>query len=164
MIAKVVSRVFLAFFIILFSQLPVFVDQYEIRLQGHVAESLRQIQAFQTAAAMSGKTLPQYISKFAEQADPDFKSQGKLMEDAVERNLSLTRASEALKVANLFIRPVVFIRYVDTQVLADAWKSFTPGLSFDLNMALWAGTGFLFGWLLLMALKGVFGPESVKKV
>jgi hypothetical protein len=163
MIVKVFSRVFVVFCILLFSQLPVFVDQYELRLEGHLAESNRQKEAFQTAAAVGGKTLDQYISKFLEQSDADFKIQGKLMEDAVERNLFLARSSEALRAANPLLRPIVFIRYVDNKVLHDAWKSFTPGLSLNENVGVWAMIGLIFGWCLLMSLKGAWGSVPSKK-
>jgi hypothetical protein len=163
MIAKWVTRLFIVFFILLFSQLPVFVDQYEIRLQGHLAESMRQIEAFQTAAAAGGKTLDQYIEKFLEQPDADFTAQGKLMKEAVDRNRLLARATEALRTANPFLRPIVFIRYVDNQVLTDAWKSFTPGLSLTLNVCLWAGIGLIVGGCSLLALRSIWGWLTSQK-
>lgn len=151
------SRVLVILCILSFSQLPVFVDQYRIRLQGHLAESQRQVEAFQTAATTGGKSLDQYIAKFLEQADADFKHQGTLMQGAMERNQFLQNACNALQDANPFLRPVVFIRYLDNQILAEAWRSFTPGLSLSVHVAVWALVGCAFGWCLVLALRGIFG-------
>lgn len=163
MIAKVLSRIFVIAIILLFSQLPVFVDQYEIRLEGHLAESNRQIEAFRTAAAVGGKSLEQYILKFLDQSDTDFKAQGNLMQEAVERNRFLINACEALNKANPLARPVVFIRYVDNQVLKDAWKSFLPGLSLNVNVVVWASIGCIVGLIVLFALKGALGASGPQK-
>ena len=156
MIAKVLSRLLILFFVLLSSQLPVFVDQYVLRLEGHLAESNRQIVSFQEAASMSSKTLNAYISKFLEQPDVDFKNQGKIMQDAVERNLFLSSARDALYSANPLIRPIVFVRYVDSHIVADAWKSFAVGISFTLDVGVWALIGLIMGWIFLMALSGLW--------
>ena len=170
MIARVLSRLFVVIFVLLFSQLPVFVDQYVIRLEGHLAESSRQIAAITEAASLGGKTLNAYITKFLEQSDADFKAQGTVMRDAVERNLFLSTACEALHSQNPLLRPVVFVRYVDTHVFADAWKSFAPGLTLTLDVGVWALIGLVIGWVLLMALRGLWqslvrpsSPPSVEQ-
>ena len=45
MIQRFVSRIFIIGCVLIFLQLPVFVDQYAIRLEGHLSESRRQIAA-----------------------------------------------------------------------------------------------------------------------
>ena len=153
---KIVTRLFVLLCVVLFAQLPLFVEQYMLRLEGHRAESRRQIEAFSEAASAGGKTLDQYIAKFLAQKDTDFAAQGQVMKQAVVRNQFLESASEALAAANPLMRPVVFVRYVDTQVLADAWESFSPGFLLTLNFGVWAGIGFVMGCLLLLALRGVW--------
>lgn len=156
MIFKIVSRFIIIGGILLFSQLPVFVDQYMLRLDGHLAESNRQVAAFQEGASIGGKTLEQYIKKFIDQSDPDFKNQGIIMQQTVERNRFLAIASAALHSANPLLRPALFVRYVDSQVCADAWKSFAPGLSWTKDVALWALIGLVVGWTVSMALFGLW--------
>ena len=141
----------------LFAQIPVFVDQYLMRLEGHVAESRLQIDAYTKAALAGKKTLDQYILKFLEQTDADFLSQGRVMKKAVDRNAFLESSCEALQAANPLIRPLVCARYLDREIIADTWNGFTPGLLVDTNLAVWAFIGFVSGWLLLYAIAGLFG-------
>ena len=154
------SRIFIIGCVLIFLQLPVFVDQYAIRLEGHLSESRRQIAAFSEAASVGGKTLDQYISKFSEQTDGDFQAQGTLMQRAVERNQFLARACTALREAKPFFRPIVFIQYVDADVLSDAWKSFAPGFSLTLNVALFGFIGWVFGWLVVLVFRGALSSSK----
>lgn len=151
---KILRWLFVLLCTALFAQFPVFVDQYIMRLEGHLAESRRQIEAFTEAASAGGKTLDQYITKFLGQSDADFLAQGKVMRTAVNRNQFLTSACEALQSANPIIRPAVFVRYVDSTLLVETWNGFTPGLLITINLAVWALIGFVCGWLLLSSLRG----------
>lgn len=151
---KILRWLFVLLCVVLFAQFPVFVDQYLMRLEGHLAESSHQIDAFTQAAFVGGKTLDQYITKFLEQSDPDFFSQGKVMQSAVNRHQFLTTACVALQSANPLVRPIVFVRYVDRTLLAETWDGFTPGLLITLNLAVWAFIGFICGWLSLSSVRG----------
>ena len=137
-----------------FAQVPVFVDQYLMRLEGHLVESRHHVDAFTDAAAAGGKTLDQYIAKFLEQSDTDFLAQGDLMQAAVARNKFLAEACEALQSASPIIRPIVFVRYLDQEILAETWNGFEPGLLITTNLVVWASIGFVFGWLLLSSMSG----------
>ena len=154
---KIVRWLFVLLCTALFAQFPIFVDQYLMRLEGHLAESSHQIDAFTQAAFAGGKSLDQYITKFLAQSDPDFLAQGRVMQAAVGRHHFLTSACAALQSANPFVRPVVFVRYVDRTLLAETWDGFTPGLLITLNLALWAFIGFVCGWLLLSSFCGFWG-------
>lgn len=163
MIDKVMSRLFVVLCVLLFAELPVFVDLYQIRLEGHLAESKRQIDAFQTAAVAGGKSLSDYILKFLEQTDADFNAQGHLMQEALERNNFLKSACEALQRAHPLLKPVVFIRYIDNQVLADAWKTFSPGLFLSESVVIWALIGGAVGIGCILAVKGLFSLRRCKE-
>ena len=146
MIQKVVSRLFIVAIACVFLQIPFFVEQYAVRLEGHQAESQRQIAAFTEAAAAGGKTLDLYTAKFLEQQDQDFRSQGMVMQKAIERHQFLTRACDALHNAGPFLKPFVFVRYFDSEVVADAWKGFTPGFSLSLSVVVFGVIGLIVGW------------------
>ena len=147
---NMISQLFAIACAIVFFQLPIFVDQYLIRLEGHYAESQRLIAALTEAAHMGGKSLDQYIAKFEAQKDKDFQVQGQLMGKAVERNLFLERSCAALRSSGPFSRPVVFLRCIDSQVLSDAWHSFIPGFSLTLHVAVFGVAGWLFGWAIIL--------------
>ncbi len=155
-----ISRLFVCIVLLAFSQLPVFVDQYMIRLDGHLAESNRQVAAFQEAASVGGRTLDEYIAKFLEQVDRDFVVQGTLMQAAVERNRFLAAASSALHAATPLVRPAVCIRYVDSLIVVDAWNSFAPGVALTLDVGLWALIGLVVGWILVLAFRGLWHSIS----
>ena len=138
----------------LFAQVPVFVDQYLMRLEGRLAENRLQVDAYTKAAKDGKKTLDQYIAKFLVQTDADFSAQGTVMQAAVSRKAFLEEACEALQLSSPLVRPLVFVRYLDWQTLADTWSGFTPGLLVDMNLVVWAIIGFASGWAALYALFG----------
>ena len=138
----------------LFAQVPVFVDQYLMRLEGRLAENLLQVDAYIKVAKDGKKTLDQYIAKFLAQPDTDFSAQGKVMQATVSRKAFLEEACEALRSSSPLVRPIVFVRYLDGQTFADTWNGFTPGLLVDTNLVVWALIGFASGWAMLYAFSG----------
>ena len=146
---NVLQQLFLLFCALVCLQLPIFVDQYLLRLEGHQAESQRQIDALTEVARVGGKDVDQYITKFLAQGDRDFHSQGLLMQETVERNRFLIKACTALREAGPFSRPIIFLRYLDAKVLAATWGSFTPGLSPTIHVFVFGLAGWLIGWTVL---------------
>jgi hypothetical protein len=144
------ERLFCLLLFFLFSQLPLYVNEYLIRLEGHLAESNRQIAKFQDVAALSNKTLEQYIAKFFAQSDKDFRRHGELMKEAVRRNQFLTQAVSDIKDANPLLRPFYFVRYFERKVALDALHEFYFGFVFSWDVILWGLMGWILGWILFI--------------
>ena len=153
---KLLRWVVVLFCTALFAQVPLFVDQYLMRLEGRLAESRLQVEAYVKTAKDGKKTLDQYIAKFLAQTDSDFSSQGRVMQDAVCRKAFLESACEALQSSSPLIRPLVFVRYLDWQTVIDTWNGFTPGLLVESNLIVWALIGFASGWAVLYGFSGLW--------
>lgn len=150
-------------FALSFAQIPVFIDQYQMRLEGHLAESEQQVRAYEEVAALRHKTLDEYIARFLNQADPDFHAEGQLIRRVIFRAKELARAREALVSAHPIFRPIVFVRYVDQDILNETWQGFTPGLLITAQLAIWAGVGALMAFIVCWGIRSVWASVRPQK-
>ena len=145
-----------------FSQLPLFMQQYQHHLSGHVAELKTQIQSMINAASLTGKSLQQYVIKFLKSEDLDFRNQGELMTDMIHRYDNLRAGHNALQESSIYAKPMIFIRHLDWDIAQSTWKSFEVGFSFSMDGLAYAVIGIVFGlslfWLLSKVLKTIIQP------
>lgn len=139
------DRLFIIMGVLIFSQFPLFMQQYEMRLSGHVAESARFIAELQVKASSAKKTLPEYIQKFLTQKDADFADHGRLLENTVDRHLVLAQAATSLEKASIMTKPFIFVSCLQLDVFQESLHGFAPGLSFTLETFIYAFMGLLLG-------------------
>ena len=137
--------------ILLFCQLPLFIQQYEMRLAGHVAESARLVQDLEKSAALTHKSLQAYIDKFLQQDDSDFVSSGQVMQKAVKRYADLSVALSSLQHAGPVKRPFVFLAHLQGDSFQESLHNFTPGFSLTLETIVYGVMGLLV-WVALFQL------------
>lgn len=140
------DRVFAVASALCFAQIPIFMQQYQQLLYGHIAELKVQVDAMQKVAAATGKSLPEYISRFTSSGDPDFIGQGQLMNGMVERTFSLTEASHSLSSATVLEKPFVFFNHMSWDIVSSTFSSFQAGIPFSLEGFIYAFVGVLFGY------------------
>lgn len=128
---------------VLFSQAPMFINQYMQNLSGHVAELNLQIGTLRNAAETSGKTLPEYIGKFLKSPDPDFSAQGVWLGDIMDRFSSMNTSLTALQDSSLWARPLLFVRHCYLDIVEQTYREFTPGLPFSIEGIAYAVAGML---------------------
>lgn len=157
-----IDRLFVVAFAVLFSQFPLFIQQYHQRLSGHAAELHMQLDAMRKIAKQSGKTLDQYIQKFLASADFDFSKQGNLMHAMQERYVKLSDATIAMQNASVLTKPYVFLIHLDFEVAKAASNQFSPGLLFNLEGFCYALCGIAFGYLCFQIL--AFPFRRLKKI
>ncbi|MBA2369445.1 MAG: DUF2937 family protein [Candidatus Protochlamydia sp.] len=143
---QVLDRFFVVFGAFLGSQIPQYLQQYTQRLAGHVAELDFQIAKLKKIAAMSGKTLDQYIHKFEQNTDPDFVRQGEFMDGIVIRWQELNQALSNLTEASVWKHPFVFLKEMDYSIARNTYESFQPGLNLTTEGFLYACLGILMGY------------------
>jgi hypothetical protein len=143
-----------------FSQIPLFVDQYAIRLEGHVSECNRLVETYRQAAKDGNKNLNDYIEKFVTSSDSDFEREGSLIKAVVTRAEFLQNASLSLRETTPVLRPFAFVRYADEKVAQDAWKSFALGFSFTVEGIAWCAFGAIFGIISCASLRNFFGIKA----
>lgn len=166
-VGGLIDRVFAVCGALTFSQIPLFMQQYQHHLAGHVAELQTQVQGMKNTAALTGKSLQQYVVKFLSSEDLDFKNQGELMNHMINRYHGLVESYQALRDAPVYSKPVLFIKYFDWGIGRSTWSSFDIGFSFTLEGAVYAFIGLLLGyfifWMLSKMLKNILRPLQFKK-
>jgi hypothetical protein len=147
-IGGLIDRLFAVAGALIFSQMPLFMQHYQQHLSGHVNELQIQVQGMRNAAAMTGKTLQQYVIKFLNSGDIDFNNQGELMNEMIHRYNSLSEGYHALQEASFYSKPFVFLKYLDKNIAQSTWNSFEVGLSFNVEGIAYAIIGIGFGLLM----------------
>lgn len=145
-LSTMLDRIFAVIFAITLMQCPLFMEQYSIRLSGHVNEVTYQVKEMEKVARGSGKTLDQYIEKFSTSHDGDFSQQGKLMEAMVSRRERLANALSAIMHANVFTRPFIFLFKSDWDIVHATANNYQIGLSLSLESAIYAFIGLVLGY------------------
>jgi hypothetical protein len=128
------------------SQAPLFMLQYTQRLAGHVQELQLQVAMMRQAASLTGKSLEQYVGKFLASQDPDFLSQGILMQKMTVRADLMARQLHALQEATPLSRPFIFLSHINWEIARPTLKAFEPGLSFTLETGLYMVVGIALGY------------------
>lgn len=141
---------------IILMQLPMFIDQYSMRLSGHVEELNYQVNKMEYYASLSKKTLEQYIRKFILSKDADFSAQGKIMEEMRNREKKLTDSLLSLKQGNLLTRPFIFLFQSDWGIVDATFQYYQMGISFSFESIIYAIIGILLGYYLYKILSAFF--------
>lgn len=111
-----------------FSQVPEFIQQYVQRLGGHLDEARRQLERFQATAAQSGLSLDQLIHATAATADPAVARLGAVIRDSQARVAVLSADEQAIRAAQLFSRPFVFLHHAEPEIVRATWSIFRPAV------------------------------------
>lgn len=168
-VGGLIDRLFAVASALIFSQIPIFMQHYQQHLSGHVTELQMQVQSMRNAAALTGKSLQQYVIKFLSSEDVDFKNQGNLMNEMIHRYNSLSEGHQALQEASIYSKPIVFLKYFDKNIAQSTWNSFEIGLSFNIEGIIYALIGIGFGLLVYRLLFKAAGsflnllPISIRK-
>lgn len=133
------------------SQAPEFFQQYLQRLGGHLDEARRQLAQFEAVARQSGITLQQLIDTTQAQQPAAVAKLGGVIAENQQRVESLAAAESALREANLFERPFVFLRHVDWDIAARTWEVFKPAVPVTIEGLVYAGAGMVLALVLYQA-------------
>lgn len=149
----ILDRIFAVASALCFAQLPLFMQQYQQQLYGHIAELKVQVDAMQRVASATGKSLPEYISRFTSSGDPDFMGQGQLMGEMVERTFSLSEASQSLSSATVFQKPFVFFSHVNWDIASSTFSNFQIGVPVSVEGLIYGFVGIIFGYFFFQTLR-----------
>lgn len=141
---------------LVFSQAPMFMQQYTQQLGGHVAELRLQIEAMTQAADQSGKTLELFIQKFTSNSDLDVMRQGEIMQKMLERYHSLSETYLLLSQSSAFTKPFIFVSDLYGDIAKSTLATFNFGLEFSLEGLIYALIGIFFGYSIFAGIKKGF--------
>lgn len=141
MLKGIVDRFFAVAGAFIGSQIPVYMQQYTQRLSGHLAELSHWIQEMTKVAALSEKSLEQYIEKFIQSSDPDFSRQGELMQAVVQRWEDFSQTLHHLAEAPVYSKAFVFFSEIKYEIARHTVYQFQPGISLTLEGMAYALAG-----------------------
>ena len=143
----VVERVVIVGTALIFSQIPLFMQQYEQQLVGRIGELKLQIGAFTKAA--NGYSLDVYVEKFTSHNDSFFVNHGEILKGIIERYDSLKTSYATLESASLLSKPFLFISHAKADIALSTWTHFDLGLPLTMEGAVYALFGVLAGMAII---------------
>lgn len=132
------------------SQFPEFSQQYMQRLGGAAAEMDTIVATYSADAAAAQMSLDTYIDTLSKEG-PLSQTQARNMQTHLERHAYLTRTLDQLSGAGPFMRARMAAYMGDRDVAQQAFDIYKPAVPATFEGAVFAGTGFLGGWLGLSA-------------
>lgn len=161
---KIIDHLCVVLAAILFLQIPLLIQQYQLQLSGRVAELQWQVDAMRQAATQTSKSLEQYIEKFVKNNDEDIVRQGEVMHRVKQRWTRLSTGLNALETSSLLTRPLVFVYYLQYDVLKATFSIFALGIPFTFEGIIYGMIGMAFGYglsRLLVSFGATFKKRSV---
>ncbi|EPX85137.1 DUF2937 family protein [Salipiger mucosus] len=138
------------------SQFPEFSQQYVQRLGGAVDELSRVVARFERDAADLGLAPGEALRQLGSGGDFGARQADGLRE-TIARHERLSADLAALRGAGPLDRARLALHMDDREILDRAWDDFRPAVPVTLDGAMFAGAGFLGGWLLTGVLLSVLG-------
>jgi len=141
------DKVFAVCGAIAFCQAPLVMQQYSLRLAGHLEENALAYQQIVNLAKSNQKSIQEYLDVFVQNSDPVLSSQGKFLQDVCMRHFSLVDAWQSLQDATPLTKPFIFFKHIDFEILRSTLSSFSPGFAFNVETVIYGLIGLLFGTL-----------------
>ncbi len=161
-IGRWIDRLFAVVGAIVFSQAPLFIQQYTQQLSGHLEELKWQVEAMTLAAEQSGRSLSAFLQKFTASTDVDIARQGAIMESVVNRYQEFQLGFQALLSAAPWSKPFVFLSHFNLSIGKSTLHMYQPGFPFTAEGLIYALIGLVIGWGLFSGLvKLVTGITSL---
>lgn len=155
-LSSMLDRIFVVLGALIFLQMPLFMQQYQHQLTGHVAELAWQMKAMESAASKSNKSVTQFIQKFVGNEDIDIVYQGHIMEKVAKRWNHSSEALIALENASIIKRPWVFMYHLQYEILTATASSFQMGLLLSFEGIAYAIFGICFGYFFYQLVQYLF--------
>ncbi|MCS6984663.1 MAG: DUF2937 family protein [Leptospiraceae bacterium] len=146
---------------LLFWQFPQLYQQYLDALTGAHYEARKALSLLEESARERGKSLRDYIEKHLKSQDNDFRTSGKNMEKALQRESFYRSALDKLKRAPFYLWWWYFIIYVEFGLLREI--SFQPGIPLSTAGLFYAAFGMLTGMGISYLVFGIWGSFFTKK-
>ena len=140
---NLLDRVLCVFGAVLFSQAPEFMQQYRLRVGGHLDEARRILLQFRHTAEQSGLSLDQFILQTRANAEPSVARLGDVMAEAAARVDHLAAAQAAIQNAGPFTRPFAFLGHLDPAIARATWSIFVPAVPTTFEGLMYAVCGMV---------------------
>lgn len=149
LIKQLADKIFFAAGVILFLQLPHFIDQYTQRVGGYSESKNQQLEKYQSIAANSyGGDIQKLIKSFKNSEDAAVRETGENIEEVRLDAYDLREELTVLENEGLFKKIIFLVTHLRLELAKGTLKSFQPGVPLNL----WALAYGVFGGILFSLL------------
>ncbi|MDZ7777948.1 MAG: DUF2937 family protein [Bacteroidales bacterium] len=163
---RFLDRIFFAAGVILFLQLPNFIDQYTQRYGGYYEAQQEQLENYgDIAAKYFDGDINRMVDSFKEEGNnPAIKETGRQLEETLNRIEELREGRQVLEEGTLLRKIGYIVLHPNWRLLSGTWSAYKPGMPFTMD-ALLSGIagGLLFGALFSLLRKAgflLFSPQK----
>ncbi|TDR19317.1 DUF2937 family protein [Marinicella litoralis] len=162
MIKNLIDKIFFAVGVMLFLQLPHFIDQYTQRMGGYADSQKQQIQEYQTIADQHfNGDLDAYMQRLQLNADPAVAESAEQMDQRLKNAASIEKELKVFEQEALWYQVPYFISHIRYDLAKGTAENFSPGL--PLNLWAW-GYGLIGGVLFSLLFNGAVKlPRVVRR-
>ncbi len=162
MIKNLLDKFFFAAGVLVFLQLPHFIDQYTQRMGGYAASQSEQIKEYQTIADQHyGGDLNLYMERLQQNADPAVAESAKQMAKRINGADDLKQELQVFEQEPLWYQIPYFITHIRLDLAKGTVNNFAPGV--PINLWAW-GYGLIGGILFSLLFNGVAkAPKLLKR-
>lgn len=162
MIKNLLDKIFFAAGVLVFLQLPHFIDQYTQRMGGYAASQLEQIKEYQAIADQHFEgNLTAYMERLQQNADPAVAKSAEQMVKRIESAESIQKELQVFEQEPLWYQVPYFISHMRLDLAKGTAKNFAPGV--PINLWAW-GYGLIGGILFSLLFNGVAkAPRLLKR-
>lgn len=162
MIKNLLDKLCFALGVIVFLQLPHFIDQYTQRLGGFEASQNQQLKEYQLIADQhfSGD-LSAYVAHLAQNNDPAIAAAAGMVSETLASQLALKKELQVFEQEPLWYQMPYFLSHMRMDLTRGTFQNFAPGV--PINIWAW-GYGIIGGVLFSLLFNGAIkSPQLIRK-
>ena len=162
MIKNLLDKIFFAVGVMVFLQLPHFIDQYTQRMGGYSASQTEQIKEYQSIADQHfNGDLAAYINRLQQNADPAVAESATQMAKRLASADDIKSELQVFEQKPLWYQVPYFITHMRMDLAQGTAQNFSPGL--PINLWAW-GYGLIGGILFSLLFNGITkSPKLLKR-
>ena len=162
MIKNLLDKLFFALGVIVFLQLPHFIDQYTQRMGGYEASQKQQINEYQAIADLHfAGDITAYAERLKQNDDPAIAASADMITENISKNQAINKDLQVFEQEPLWYQLPYFLSHVRVDLARGTFNNFAPGV--PINIWAW-GYGIIGGVLFSLLFHGmVKTPKLVKK-
>ena len=162
MLKNLLDKICFAFGVIVFLQLPQFIDQYTQRIGGYVDSQKSQIAEYQLLADRHfNGDITAYINRLRENQDPVIADSADQINKFIKKSEALAKEAQVYETKPLWYTIPYFISHFRVSLVKGTARNFTPGMPINLWSWLY---GLLGGVLFSLLFNGLTKlPKIVKR-
>ena len=162
MIKNLLDKIFFAVGVMLFLQLPHFIDQYTQRMGGYASSQQQQIKEYQLIADQHfNGDLNAYLQRLQQNTDPAIAKSADQMNQRIKSAAAINNELQVFEQEALWYQIPYFITHIRMDLAKGTAQNFAPGV--PINLWAW-GYGLLGGLLSSLLFNGIIRiPKAFKR-